>query len=106
MTENKDTAHSPLPWVRESSFEIRLRDASTLRGADGSLIAAFPDVSEAEFTRKCVNSHDALVDALKKILEAVRPESDGRMRDYNVAIESLYIADALAKVALKQAGAL
>lgn len=64
--------HTPPPW----SFEVEEYQANVVRASDGSLLATIVGDSaeaeaNAEIVVRAVNSHEALVDALKDALSAL-----------------------------------
>ena len=73
MTQNKETAHSPLPWTMEGNEDgCGVVDGysiiSSPKGKMPKYVADMVnDSNDAAHIVKCVNSHDVLVESLNEI---------------------------------------
>lgn len=96
MTDIKDGAHSPLPWIisnQGKSHIVTTPGGKFIAATDYSYGEEGVFQANAAHIVKCVNSHDDLVDALREIL---RRGEDGMMTGCK--------ASSIAEAALAKAG--
>lgn len=93
---NKPAAHSRLPWQRAGMMGHKISDTSgfIVAAADQTLYAKEGELeANCAFIVKAVNSHDALVAALKKCERALTPSRNSQ--DLLAADEAREVLSAL-----------
>lgn len=96
MTENRETAHTPIGFYTVDDSPICYMYEGNTLSADAVLIGQINEEKYAELIVKYVNSHEALVGALKEIM---------RLVDRHENMNAGFLAN-IAEAALKHAGAL
>ena len=96
-----DTKHSPLPWkVGDGAVSgwVAITDANNDQIVDVNYSDGmdeptfFPEQANAELIVRSVNSHDALVEALKDLIRQL--PNDERLADFNLDRAEAALAEA------------
>lgn len=78
-TEVSETNHTPTPWKvlgRYANGEVKIGSMKPERGNEYCSYALIGTYTDAEFIVRAVNSHEALVDVVKK-LSSMCPSNEG-----------------------------
>lgn len=89
------SAHTPTPWFHETRRTLARIQGTAAPGE--RLVASGVSPEDAEHIVRCVNAHDELVEALRKIVDV---EDDAGKSPY----ERMSLTATIARVALAKAG--